>query len=469
MITFCVSILLLVAGYLFYGRLVERVFAPDAERKTPAVAMADGVDYVPLPGWKIFMIQFLNIAGTGPIFGAIMGAKFGASAYLWIVFGCIFGGAMHDYLSGMLSLRNGGESLHEIHGRYLGDKVKFATLVFMQVLLILVGVVFVYTPAELLCKLTQIPMTVWIAVIFVYYICATMLPIDKIIGRIYPLFAFALIVMALGILGYLLVTWPAIPEITEGLGNRNPNADKLPIFPIMCISIACGAISGFHATQSPLMARCMTNERQGRRIFYGAMILEGIVALIWAAAATVYYKYNGYDTNASAGAIVNFCCETWLGRVGGVLAILGVVCAPITSGDTAFRSARLMLSDILHFKQDKKWQRIALSAPIFIVAVGILVFARNDQDGFAIIWRYFACSNQLLATVTLWALSAFLSKTKGYWHFMTTIPAIFMTIVVITYIVVAPECFGQIQYYDYALLAGALVAIVLQRLICKRK
>ena len=332
MITFTLCLLALVAGYFIYGRFIEHVFGPD-DRKTPAITKADGVDYIPLPTWKIFMIQFLNIAGLGPIFGAIMGAKFGSASYLWIVFGSIFAGAVHDYFAGMLSLRNGGESLPEIIGRYLGVTTKQVMRGFTVVLMILVGAVFVAGPAGLLASLTPetLDTVFWIVVVFIYYILATLLPVDKIIGKIYPLFAIALLFMAVGILVMLYVKHPALPEVWDGLQNTHPNASALPVFPIMFVSIACGAISGFHATQSPLMARCMTSERHGRPIFYGAMITEGIVALIWAAAATCFFHENGMaETNAAV--IVDAITKDWLGTIGGVLAILGVIAAPIILG-----------------------------------------------------------------------------------------------------------------------------------------
>ena len=372
MISFLIALVLLVAGYFIYGRLVERVFEPD-DRPTPAVAKADGVDFLVLPGWKIFMIQFLNIAGTGPIFGAIMGAKFGPVSYLWIVFGCIFAGAVHDYLSGMLSMRHGGANLPELIGHYLGKTTKQVMLYFSIFLLMMVGVVFVYSPAEIMSDIwtpqwaTDLfgPNAFWIGLIFIYYVIATMMPIDKIIGKIYPLFAFSLIFMALALLASLLFKHPVLPEVWDGLGNLG--AKELgftdPIFPCLFITIACGAISGFHATQSPLMARCVKSEHQGRRIFYGAMITEGIVALIWATIAMYFFYAEptpGYQLmqqaqatgiHTSAPSVVNIVCNEWLGVAGGILALLGVVAAPITSGDTAFRSCRLIVADVLHFEQ----------------------------------------------------------------------------------------------------------------------
>lgn len=437
MITFFLALVCLIGGYFLYGKYIERVFAPDEDRKTPALAQTDGVDFIPLPAWKIFMIQFLNIAGLGPIFGAIMGAKFGTASYLWIVFGSIFAGAVHDYLSGMLSVRKKGKSLPELIGEYLGVNTKQVMTIFTVLLMGLVGVVFVAGPAGLLAKLTPSYMngTFWIIVIFLYYILATLLPVDKIIGKIYPLFAIALLFMAIGILGMLIWNHPDLPEITEGLTNTHP--EGLPVFPIMFVSIACGAISGFHATQSPLMARCMTNEKQGRPIFYGAMITEGIVALIWAAAATYFFHRNGMEEN-NASLIVDSITREWLGTIGGIIAILGVIAAPITSGDTAFRSARLILSDFFHLDQKSIGKRLLICIPLFLVAIGVLLYSERDKDGFDMIWRYFAWCNQTLSVFTLWALTVYLVKEeKNYW--ITFIPALFMTAVCSTYICIAPE------------------------------
>ncbi len=444
MISFCIALAALIIGFFTYGKFVERVFRIDPDRKTPAIANPDGVDFVPLSGWKIFMIQFLNIAGLGPIFGAIMGAKFGTSSFLWIVFGTIFAGAVHDFMAGMISLRHNGESLPETIGRYLGVTAKQIMRFFTVILMILVGVVFVAGPADLLAMLTppNLDSTFWIFVIFAYYILATMFPIDKIIGRIYPAFAVALIFMAIGILFMLFISFPDIPEITDGLSNKSEDPENNPIFPMLFISIACGAISGFHATQSPLMARCMTNERQGRYIFYGAMVTEGIVALIWAAAATYFFSPEGQaffhitepeKVNGNSAVIVNIISNGWLGMVGGALAILGVVAAPITSGDTAFRSARLIVADFLHMEQRSISKRLLICIPLFLVAILILIYNLSDPAGFEKIWRYFAWSNQTLAVFTLWAITIYLSrKGKPYW--ITLIPALFMMAVVITYI-----------------------------------
>ena len=444
MITFLVALACLVAGYFVYGRVVERLFAPDAGRSVPAEAMADGVDYVAMPTWKVFMIQFLNIAGLGPIFGAIMGAKFGVSSYLWIVFGSIFAGAVHDYLSGMLSVRHGGASLPELVGYYLGGGVRQVLRVFSVLLLVLVGVVFVAGPAKLLANLTPAcGFTVWATLIFAYYVVATFLPVDKVIGRVYPLFAFALLFMAVGIGAMLLWHWPALPELTDAgaLSNRHP--DGVPVFPMMFVSIACGAISGFHATQSPMMARCMKNERYGLPVFYGAMIAEGIVALIWAAAATYFFGEHGMDEQ-NAAVVVNDIAGQWLGGVGALLALFGVVAAPITSGDTAFRSARLIVADFLHVDQKKIWRRLAISGPLF--AAGLVLM----QINFDVLWRYFAWCNQTLAVFTLWAVTVYLVREgKNCW--VTLLPALFMTAVCSTYICIAPEGLTLAPWLSYGI------------------
>ncbi len=437
MISFVISLVALILGYLLYGRVVERIFAPD-NRPTPAVAQADGVDYIVMPSWKVFMIQFLNIAGTGPIFGAIMGAKFGPAAYLWIVFGCIFAGAVHDYFCGMLSMRHGGSSLPELVGIYLGIPAKKILLVFSIIVLLMVGTVFVYSPALILGGMTAptadvktFHIMLWVGIIFIYYILATMLPIDKIIGKIYPIFAFSLLFMAVALGGYLLVKWPSLPEVWDMAST--PNLDGEALFPCLCITIACGAVSGFHATQSPLMARCLKSEKSGRAIFYGAMITEGIVALVWASVSS-YFFYDGgaaavgSTMQAQAPEVVTAVSKGWLGLIGGILAILGVVAAPITSGDTAFRSARLIIADFLKFGQRSIINRIIVAAPLFVAAGFLLWFNIADANGFNIIWRYFGWSNQTLAVFTLWTATVYLAREhKPY--IITLIPALFMTVV----------------------------------------
>lgn len=459
MISFLISFAILIVGYLIYGAYMERIMKPDPNAITVATSKADGIDFVPLPAWKIFMIQFLNIAGLGPIFGAIMGAKFGVASYIWIVLGTIFAGAMHDYLSGMISLRNGGESLPESISRYLGVTAGQVMRGFTVVLLILVAAVFVAGPSGLLAALTVeenafFNINFWIVMVFVYYIIATLMPIDKIIGRVYPLFSIALIFMAVGVMVMLLVNaGDALPEFTDPMVGH---PDGLPIFPMMFISIACGAISGFHASQSPMMARCMKSETLGRPIFYGAMVSEGIVALIWAAAATYFFHENGFEENNPA-VVVNTITKDWLGTAGAVLAMLGVVFAPITSGDTALRSARLIVADFIKLEQKSMKGRLMISIPIFVITAAILIYSLSDKNGFNVIWRYFAWSNQLLSVFTLWMITVYLVE-KGKNYFVSLFPALFMTAVTICYIVVASEGFAQDLIYGY-IVAGVAVVV----------
>lgn len=466
MISFVISLVALILGYLLYGRVVERIFAPD-NRPTPAVAQADGVDYIVMPSWKVFMIQFLNIAGTGPIFGAIMGAKFGPAAYLWIVFGCIFAGAVHDYFCGMLSMRHGGSSLPELVGIYLGIPAKKILLVFSIIVLLMVGTVFVYSPALILGGMTAptadvktFHIMLWVGIIFIYYILATMLPIDKIIGKIYPIFAFSLLFMAVALGGYLLVKWPSLPEVWDMAST--PNLDGEALFPCLCITIACGAVSGFHATQSPLMARCIKSEKSGRAIFYGAMITEGIVALVWASVSS-YFFYDGgaaavgSTMQAQAPEVVTAVSKGWLGLIGGILAILGVVAAPITSGDTAFRSARLIIADFLKFGQRSIINRIIVAAPLFVAAGFLLWFNITDANGFNIIWRYFGWSNQTLAVFTLWTATVYLAREhKPY--IITLIPALFMTVVCTSFACYSDTMLNLGLTASYC--AGAFVLVV---------
>jgi len=454
MLSFLLCIIALIAGYAIYGAFVDKVFAPDPKRITPAVSKADGVDYVPLPTWKVFMIQFLNIAGTGPIFGAIMGAKFGPASYLWIVLGCIFAGAVHDYFVGMLSVRHDGAGLPELVGSYLGAGTKKVMLVFSIVLLLLVGTVFVYSPALILGDMagdgTRGAIMLWVGIIFLYYIIATLLPIDKIIGKIYPLFAFALLFMAAALMVCLFVKWPHLPEIWDGLQNRGPSIglNGQPIFPCLFITIACGAISGFHATQSPLMARCLKNEKLGRPVFYGSMITEGLVALIWAAVSSYFFFDGGAaevgsDLTAAAPTVVTKVSQSWLGLLGGILAVLGVVAAPITSGDTAFRSARLIIADFIKMDQKPVHNRLIVGIPLFLAASALLWFNVANADGFNIIWRYFGWANQTLAVFALWTATVYLVKHKGgAWYLMTMLPAAFMTAVTVTFI-----CIDKIGFH----------------------
>ena len=467
MITFLTSALLLVVGYLIYGAFIEKVFGADPNRPTPCHTQADGVDYIEMPTWRIYLIQFLNIAGTGPIFGAIQGILFGPSAYICIIMGCTLGGAVHDYLSAMISLRNNGASLPEIIGNELGTTARFVMRFITIVLLILVGTTFTLAPAGLLANLTGgsallSSTTTWIVIILTYYIFATLLPINKLIGKAYPIFGLALMIMAVALFWGIFTQPGNMPEITEAFTNHHPGS-SLPILPGICITIACGAVSGFHATQSPMMARCIKNERHGRPVFFGAMITEGLIALIWAAAAikfadsldvskiafapdftadvsTPYGRLwavmtNGGNSGPNPAIIVNAICNSWLGSFGAVLVILGVVAAPITTGDTAFRSARLISADMANFKQNKIWRRIVVSLPLFAISA-VLMCVKFD-----ILWRYFFWFNQDLAVFTLFAVSVWLAKRRKN-DIIAFIPALWMTWVCVTYILLANEGFG---------------------------
>ena len=428
MLLFFASVAFLIIGYFFYGRIIDKLFAADPARPTPAVTMADGVDYMELPVWKIFLIQLLNIAGLGPIFGPILGALYGPVALIWIVLGCIFAGAVHDYFSGMLSVRYEGQSVPDVVGRNLGNGFKQFMRGFSVILLILVGVVFFLGPAALLQSLTGIDLKVLIGCIIAYYFLATILPVDKIIGRIYPLFGAILIFMAVGLIVMLMVKgYVFFPQKTF----ENINPQNLPLWPLMFITIACGAVSGFHATQSPMMARCLPNEKYGRSVFYGAMIAEGVIALIWATLAMSFFDtpeaLNRVLAEGGPGLVVKQVSTTLLGKFGGILAIVGVVVLPITSGDTAFRSARLIIADIFKFSQKENLKRLVIALPLF--AVGFVI----SLSDFGLIWRYFGWANQTLATVMLWAAAMYLVR-QGKFHWVATAPAAFMTVVVATFI-----------------------------------
>jgi carbon starvation protein CstA len=461
MISFIIGIAALIAGYLIYGTIVEKVFRIDTERQTPAVRINDGVDFIVIPTWRAALIQFLNIAGTGPIFGAIAGALWGPAAFAWIVFGCIFAGAVHDFFCGMLSLRNDGTTIAELVGKYLGKVPKYVMRVFSVVLLIFVGVVFVYTPAQVLNVLidpnNKNIFTISLVIIMAYYILATILPIDKLIGRIYPIFGAALLVMGIGITITLFISGEAatIPEFA--FRNMHPKGSAL--FPFLFISIACGAISGFHATQSPLMARCLKNESEGRKVFYGAMIIEGIVAMIWAAAAMGHFgSQEGLAAAGSAATVVTKVSVDLMGALGGALAVLGVVACPITSGDTAFRSARLAIADALNFNQKPIKNRFIVAIPLFAIGIALVLWSQASAENFGKVWRYFAWSNQTLATIALWAISAYLAKTgKLYW--ITLLPSVFMTVVVTSYIIVAPEGFRL--PYNFGIIFGLVFSLAL--------
>lgn len=457
MITFLAAVVALVLGYFLYGRFTDRFFGSDPQRKTPAVTMEDGVDYKPLPTWKIFVIQFLNIAGLGPVFGAIMGAAYGPVSYLWIVFGCIFMGAVHDYFSGMMSIRNGGRNMPEIVGKYLGNGPKWAMTVLTCFLLLAIGVSFVTGPADLISSMTGVRKHIWLYVIFAYYILATMLPIDKIIGSVYPFMGAALLFMAFGV-GAAMVAGAingslTMQELTAG-SFRNFHADPQDniLIPMLFIVISCGAISGFHSTQSPLMARCLKTEKHARPVFYGAMIAEGIVAMIWATAAMTFLggpeglnraategiMIDGVLTKVTPAIAVNMICNSWLGKTGAIIAIIGVVVCPLTSGDTAFRSLRLTIADLIRSDQKPVIRRIAISIPIFIVAYMCCML------DFSTIWKYVGIGNQTLATFILWTASAYLIK-NGKPHWITSIPAAFLTFVCVSYFIMAPHINGGLH------------------------
>ena len=469
MITFICCLVLLVVAYFTYGKYLEKVCKIDTKAQVPSAKLYDGVDYVPMPRWRTFLIQLLNIAGTGPIFGAILGACYGPVAFLWITFGGIFMGAMHDYLSGVILVRNDGLSITEIVARYLGKGAGAFMRIFSVVLLLLVGVVFVVSPADILStKFELISKNWWLAIIITYYFIATLLPVDKLIGKVYPLFGIALVTMALGLLGVLIFGDYTIPSMT--LENLHINKANLPLVPTLFITIACGAISGFHATQSPLMARCVNNERECRFVFYGSMISESIIALIWAAISMAFFYNEGGISAAMVGHtpawVVNEISTTTLGIVGGILAILGVVAAPITSGDTAFRSARLIIADVFHIEQKTKWKRLVICVPLFAAGVA-LTFINFD-----VVWRYFAWTNQALASVVLWCIVVYLHKEKrNYW--VALIPAMFMTYICSSFVFVSKQFVGMgavtMAYVWGGVATAYLSAIMLYNMVRRNK
>lgn len=459
MITFFICLTLLVTAYFTYGRYLERQVGIDPKAETPCHRLYDGVDYVPLPRWRVFLIQLLNIAGTGPIFGAILGACFGPVAFLWITAGGILMGAMHDFISGVMLVRHDGLSIPEVVGHYLGGGMRQFMRLFSVLLLILVGAVFVLSPAQLLGGMTpSISVSTWVWIILIYYFIATLLPIDKIIGKVYPIFGVALVGMAVGLLGAVIVGDYTIPELTT-LKNFQLNAHDLPIIPTLFITIACGAISGFHATQSPLMARCVGNEKECRSVFYGAMISESIIALIWAAVAMAFFGGAGElaltlkEHGNSAAWAVDTISNGMLGVVGGILALLGVVAAPITSGDTAFRSARLIIADLMKLEQRTIWKRFVICIPLFILGWWITTV------DFDVVWRYFAWTNQSLATVVLWTITVYLFRRKvNYW--LALIPAVIMTYVCSSFLFVSNQFFGM-EDRTMAYLLGGLLTLIL--------
>ena len=462
MITFLLCLVLLLTGYFVYGRLVEKRFAPTDEI-TPAFKLNDGVDYMPMPVWKVFLIQLLNIAGTGPIFGALSGALFGPIVYLWIVLGCVFAGAVHDFSVGMISVRSGGSGIAEITGRLLGKKMLMVMRVFSVILLIMCGVVFTKGPADLLAILTpeKLNADFWFWVVLIYYFIATFLPIDKIIGRLYPVFGVLLIAMALGVAGSVLFSGKfQMPELWTSFENLHP--DGTEVWPFMFITVACGAISGFHATQTPIMARCIKSEKDGRRVFYGAMIAEGIIALIWAAAGVSCYESGRALLDAGGGCsqVVYAICQSTMGKIGCALGLLGVIVCPLSSGDTAFRSARLTIADWFKINQTPIKKRLLVTVPL--LAVGFLI-SRID---YTVVWRYFSWANQTLAMIALWAAATYLFG-QGKKYFIVFVPAAFMTAVTATYFCAAPECLGLMWtalgisksiYYPAAIAAGLVCA-----------
>ena len=473
MITFFIALALLIGGYLIYSRISEKVFAID-DRKTPAIANPDGIDITPLPKWKSFLVELLNIAGTGPIFGAISGALFGPIVFLWIVFGCILGGAVHDYFSGMISSRNNGESIVRLAGKYSGKIVEVIMRVFSVLLLILVTAVFVVSPSTLLESLTggNVKAWIWMIIILVYYFVSAIVPIDKIIGKIYPVFGVILIVMALAVIIGVMIQFNRYPmlELIGNLRDFSAKNGSLPWWPFMMTTVACGAVSGFHATQSPMIAKCIKSEREGRQVFYGAMVAEGIIALIWAAAAMAYFGVNnseGWNALAQIGGSstsVNEICKGLLGTVGTILAIVGVVICPITSGDTALRSCRLIVGEMFKLDQKKIKNRLILTGVLFAFVIGLSIWDFLDVRNFNILWRWFAWSNQVLATISLWVATGYLVKTSKnkLLSLFTALPATFMTTVVVTY-VFTDNLFiiGKYLAYNIALFIGLGIAIAI--------
>lgn len=471
--TFFIALIVLIGGYLVYSRFSEKIFAID-NRKTPAIDHPDGVDIHPLPKWKNFLIELLNIAGTGPIFGAISGALFGPIVFVWIVVGCLLGGAVHDYFSGMISSRNNGESMAQISKKYGGKIVMIFLRIFSVVLLVLVTAVFVVSPSSLLADLTsgKVAAWIWMIIILAYFLLSAIVPIDKIIGKAYPIFGIILVVMALAIIGGVIFQQDKYPLI-ELIGNFRDFSSlhgDLPWWPFMFTTVACGAVSGFHATQSPVIAKCIKNEKEGRQIFYGAMVAEGIIALIWAAAAIAFFRTNTADGFASLVSIgggnsisVKTMSETILGPVGTVLAIVGVIICPITSGDTALRSCRLIVSESIHLNQKKMKNRLIITLPLFAAIIGLSIWNFIDASNFNILWRWFAWSNQVLAAFTLWIITIYLLKEGKYkWgSLISSIPAAFMTAVTVTYIFGEPKIsLGRFIPMNVAYIIGIVTSII---------
>lgn len=478
MITFIICLTLLIAAYFLYGGLLCKIAGIKNTVEVPSKTMCDGVDYIPMPRWKTFLIQLLNIAGLGPIFGALLGAAYGPVAFVWITLGGIFFGSMHDLFSGVISLRNGGLSLPEITGKYLGGGTKVFMRYISVFLMIMVGAVFMSQPAELIAGRITAPsldavafitpanhsfswlLLVVLGAILIYYIIATLLPIDKIIGKIYPIFGALLLFMAGGILVKLFFTYGAdIPEFT-GFENMKANSEKFPLMPMLFTTIACGAISGFHATQSPLMARCMRNENESRMVFYGAMISESIIALIWAAIGMAFWGgvegLNGAiaQYGGSAAVLVDEISVASLGEFISHFVVFGVVACAITSGDTAFRSARLIVADMAGIEQKSLSRRLLVCIPIFLIGLAIIFLLP-----FGTMWSYFAWANQALSVFTLWTITVWLHhKHKPMW--ISLIPAVVMTYVCSSYVFVSPLMFGMANRTLAYLLGGALTLAI---------
>ncbi len=467
MISFFVCLALLIAGYFVYGGFVSKTFGPD-DRETPAVTMEDGVDYVVMPTWRIFLVQLLNIAGLGPIWGAVGGALWGPSVFLWITFGTIFAGGVHDFASGFMSMRHQGLSVPELTGMYMGNGMKQVMRVFSTVLLFMVGVVFAKGPAGLLtslCGKAENPVTLftqenlWLAIVFVYFFIATFLSVDKIIGKLYPVFGICLIIMAIGVGAGTIIKGYSIPEIFP-LRNMHPGGDS--IFPAMFISVACGACSGFHSTQSPIMARCCKSEKMSHMVFYGAMVCEGIIALVWAAASCALFPIEGGLMTGlkeamkmgQADCVYNICYTT-MGGFGAVLAMLGVIACPISSGDTAFRSARLTIADALHLDQKSYKNRLILTIPL--LALGVLV----SQLDYNTVWKYFASTNQILAAIVLWTAAMYL-RHEGKNAYVAAVPAAFMTAVTMSFVFGSKLYLGGISFLPpISRYLGVGIAVVL--------
>ncbi len=465
MFTFLIAIILLIAAYFTYGKFVERYFGASEANETPVKKMADGVDYIEMKPWRMYVVQLLNIAGLGPIFGAILGAAYGPMAYVWIVVGSVIMGATHDYFSGMLSLRLDGKSYPDIVGRYLGSGVKRGMTVVSVLLLFAVGASFVTGPAGLLANLTGWNMNIFFVIVFGYYILATLLPVNQIIGRIYPYFGAFLVIMAVMVSAVMLYKGftgsLTIPEVSFGdLRNMHSDPQTNILFPMLFIVVSCGAISGFHATQSPIVSRCMTNEKYGRPVFYGAMITESVITMIWATAAIAYFGgVDGLNAAAAAGKtpaiMVNEITNSWLGKLGAIFAILGVVVLPITTGDTAFRGLRLVLADALRLSQKPIKNRLYIAVPVFIIAF----FLCGNE--FATLWKFVGITNQILSAVFLWTIAVYLvTQRKGHW--LASIPAAFMTVVVVNYFLVAPFASGGLNLPAFVgNIAGFSTALVI--------